>query len=50
MQIQVELSEVVEVMQRLFPKEYTIAIQTCHIAKLEALLEDKESVKESIVE
>jgi hypothetical protein len=50
MDVQVELSELVDVFQRLFPKEYTIAIQTCHIAKLNALLEEKEEVKEVVEE
>lgn len=41
-EIQIDTTELVVVMQEMFPKEYTICIQRCHIAKLEAKLNDKD--------
>jgi hypothetical protein len=39
--INVDASEVLAVLQQMFPNEYTICLQRVHIAKLEALIEEK---------
>lgn len=43
MDIQIDVNEVAAVMQEMFPKEYTIAVQRVHIKNLEKLVEDSQS-------
>lgn len=40
-EIQIDANEILEVLKELFPKEYTICLQRVHIAKLQAMVEEK---------
>lgn len=44
-QIQIDAAEILAVMQREFPKEYTICVQQVHISKLEAMVEDSNTAQ-----
>lgn len=42
-EIHIDTTEILSVMQEMFPREYTICVQKVHISKLEALISNKET-------